>query len=180
MFSGLIRVLALVESVELLNNGVKLRLLLSSKLGLNVGSSLSCNGVCLTVVGVELQRVELEVWRDALCRTTLSALSRFDVLNVEPPVEVGAPLHGFVSTGRVSCVVKPVSADAFGKAFDLKLSCPRWLVSRLSSKAGACLDGVALTLSSWGERWLRTLVIGFTARTTSFKLGLVGRELNCC
>lgn len=61
MFSGLIRVLALVESVELLNNGVKLRLLLSSKLGLNVGSSLSCNGVCLTVVGVELQRVELEV-----------------------------------------------------------------------------------------------------------------------
>ncbi len=109
MFNGLIVLNAIVVTVILFKNGIKIGLVLDSVLNLKIGNSLACSGVCLTIINVQQQYVELEAWQISLSLSNLSGMLRFDLINVEQPMKANALLHGHAVSGHIISVVKLTS-----------------------------------------------------------------------
>ncbi len=124
MFSGLIKGLALLVDVVVLDGGVRIGLVLGSDFSLKLGDSLCCSGVCLTVVGVWLRYVELEAWHVSLSLSNFSGVSRFDLINVEQPLAFNSLLHGRVVGGHVASTVKMVRIDKRVRGMRLWFECP--------------------------------------------------------
>ncbi len=124
MFSGLIKGSALLVDVVVLDGGIRVGLVLGLDFSLKLGASLCCDGVCLTVVGVWLRYVELEVWRMSLSLSNFSGVSRFDLINVEQPLAFNSLLHGGVVSGHVASTVKMVRIDRRTRGLRLWFECP--------------------------------------------------------
>ncbi len=124
MFSGLIKGSALLVDVVVLDGGIRIGLMLGFDFGLKLGASLCCSGVCLTVVGVWLRYVELEVWCVSLSLSNFSGVSRFDLINVEQPLALNSLLHGRVVSGHVASTVKMVRIDKRIRGMRLWFECP--------------------------------------------------------
>lgn len=124
MFSGLIEGLAILVDAVVLDGGIRIGLVLGFDFSLKLGASLCCSGVCLTIVGVWLRYVELEVWRVSLSLSNLSGVSRFDLVNVEQPLAFNSLLHGHVVSGHVASTVKMVRIDKRICGMRLWFECP--------------------------------------------------------
>ncbi|AUI38850.1 Riboflavin synthase alpha chain [Candidatus Hodgkinia cicadicola] len=170
MFSGLIKGLALLVDVVVLDGGIRIGLVLGFDFSLKLGASLCCSGVCLTVVGVWLRYVELEVWRISLSLSNFSGVSRLDLINVEQPLAFNSLLHGHVVSGHVASTVKLVRIDKRGRGMRLWFECPSWLVSALVPLAAVCVNGVSLTLVNVDGVRFSVYLIQFSLENTAFNV----------
>ncbi|XXN13625.1 MAG: hypothetical protein AAI902_00050 [Candidatus Hodgkinia cicadicola] len=170
MFSGLIRGLAILVSVVVLDGGIRIGLMLGFDFSLELGASLCCSGVCLTIVGICLRYVELEAWCISLSLSNFSGVSRFDLINVEQPLAVNSLLHGHVVSGHVVSVVKMVRIDKRARGMRLWFECPSWLASSLVPLAAVCLNGVSLTLVNVDNARFSVYLIKFSLENTAFSV----------
>ena len=74
--------------------------------GLEIGASVSLDGVCMTGVGIEAGRVGFDAIEETLERTTLADRSNGDVLNVERALRLGDELGGHMLSGHVMCTAE--------------------------------------------------------------------------
>ncbi|AUG34204.1 Riboflavin synthase alpha chain [Candidatus Hodgkinia cicadicola] len=172
MFRGLIKGLALLVDVVVLDGGIRIGLVLGFDFSLKLGASLRCSGVCLTIVGVWLRYVELEAWCVSLSLSNFSGVSRFDLINVEQPLAFNCLLRDRVVSGRAVSTVKMVRIDKRVRGTRLWFECPSWLVCSLAPCAAAWLNGVSLTLVSVDN-------VRFSVCLTPFSLEAVAFNV-CC
>ncbi|AUG34088.1 Riboflavin synthase alpha chain [Candidatus Hodgkinia cicadicola] len=176
MFRGLIKGSALLVDVAVLDGGIRIGLVLGFDFSLKLGASLCCSGVCLTIVGVWLRYVELEVWRVSLSLSNFSGVSRFDLINVEQPLAFNSLLHARVVSGHAVSTVKMVRIDNRIRGTRLWFECPSWLVSSLAPWAAVCVNGVPLTLVSVDNARFSVYLTPFSLERVAFNV--CGKELN--
>ncbi len=146
MFTGIIQTIAEVYAVEKKEGSIHYGILFPSSLleGLELGASVSIDGVCQTVVTIDNQIVWFDAIEETLIRTTLRHLKKKMHVNIERAAKWGEEIGGHLLSGHI-----------FGKASLLDIQENRYFFSApplgmkyLFEKGFIALDGVSLTLAS--------------------------------
>jgi riboflavin synthase len=168
MFTGIVEEYGKVAGLDLFADSA--RLTVTGPLvaeGLEPGSSIAVNGVCLTVTWAAEGQFTLDVMGETLARTGIGALAAGGSVNLERPVAAGGRLDGHIVQGHVdgTGVLTQVRQQDGWRV--LRISVPAGLSRYLAKKGSVAVDGVSLTVSDLAEDWFEVSLIPQTiARTT--------------
>ncbi|XXM90138.1 hypothetical protein AADW59_00045 [Candidatus Hodgkinia cicadicola] len=178
MFSGLVERLGIISTGAVLEDGVRFGLMLNANLDFKAGDSVCCSGVCLTVVDVWRQYVELEIWRVSLGLSNFGGACRLDLVNVERSLSLNARLHGDVVSGHVVSAVVLLEARVFVRCALLRFRCPFRLGRCLEPLSSLSINGVCLTVVDVDDLCFWICLIRFSILHTAFASFVCGKEFN--
>src|SRR4051794_18103251 len=101
MFTGIIKELGTVETVEASDDGARLRIRADLTSELHPGDSVAVNGACLTATSVDDGEFGADVMHQTLSLTTLGALEGSSRVNLELPLRPADRLGGHMVQGHV-------------------------------------------------------------------------------
>jgi riboflavin synthase len=178
MFTGLIETTGQVVECKPTSDGMRFRI--ASKLApeLGPGDSLAVNGVCLTVTLAERDEIHADVGPETLRVTTLGALGRGRVVNLERPLRADGRFGGHFVQGHVDGVghVEEIRRDS--DFHWLTVSFPADLAPCLIRKGSIAVDGISLTVAGLGADRFDVMVIPFTLEHTNLKTLQVSDRVN--
>ena len=147
-----------------------------------LGASVACSGVCLTVVDKGDDWFAVDVSGETVSRTAADLWREGAKLNLERPLRMGDEIGGHIVTGHVDTVGEVIEAKSDGDSVRVLVSVPRDLGSMIASKGSIALDGVSLTVNEVETKGDSTQfainIIPHTARETTFSGIVSGRQLN--
>jgi riboflavin synthase len=149
VFTGLVRTTGRVVSVHA--GAQARRFAIASDLAaadLELGASVCCAGVCLTVVASQAGRFEVDAAFETLRCTTLGALCVGARINLEPSLRVGDAMGGHFVSGHVDGVGTVRSVTARGDAVEFWIDIPASLLPLVAAKGSICVDGTSLTVNT--------------------------------
>jgi riboflavin synthase len=146
------------------------------------GASISCNGVCLTVVrsGVDKDRAwfEVDAAAETLRMTSAKDWREGGRLNLERALKIGDELGGHIVSGHVDGIATIVVREDLPDMARFDLRAPRELAKFIAAKGSVTLDGVSLTVNTAVGDVFSVLIIPHTLQVTTLKAWLVGSEVN--
>ena len=146
--------------------------------GLVTGASVSLDGVCMTVVRIDSERVDFDAISETLERTTLADRSSGDLLNVERSMRLGDELGGHILSGHVMATAEILEFGMVGEGKDLRISIPDGCGPFILEKGFIAIDGMSLTVGKCDERSFSLHIIPETLRITSIGRKIVGDRVN--
>jgi riboflavin synthase len=182
MFTGIVTDVGTVESAEQ-RGDLRLRIRTGYDTGsIELGASIACSGVCLTVVDKGNDWFAVDVSGETRSRTAKSMWEEAARLNLERSLRLGDELGGHIVTGHVDAVGEVVSVTAEGDSTRIDVKVPKELGPMVAGKGSIALDGVSLTVNEVedaGDATRFTInIIPHTAQETTLGNIAVGRQLN--
>ena len=150
---------------------------------IDIGASIACSGICLTVVARGRTRQRAFLCRrcrraETLRVTTAGAWQRGTRLNLERSLRLGDELGGHMVSGHVDGVAELIARDDLPDMARLFLQAPAELARFIAPKGSVALDGVSLTVNEVKGDRFSLLIIPHTLKVTTFgELG-VGARMN--
>jgi riboflavin synthase len=150
---------------------------------IDLGASICCSGVCLTVVDKGDDWFAVDLSAETLSRTANSLWKEGASVNLERSLRVGDELGGHFVTGHVDCVGNVLGVCPEGGSIRLGISVPGDYAPLVSAKGSIALDGVSLTVndvreSEDGTTHFFVNIIPHTAEQTTLRELVDGRHLN--
>lgn len=118
--------------------------------GIDIGASIACNGVCLTVIalGTEPQNwFDVEISAETVSATNVGAWAKGARLNLERALRVGDELGGHIVSGHVDGVAKVVAMQDEGDSTRVTFRAPQDLAKFIAPKGSVALNGTSLTVN---------------------------------
>ena len=149
---------------------------------IDLGASIACSGVCLTVVGRGLQDnlgwLAFDASAETLSRTVLADWSVGTRVNLERALKVGDELGGHIVSGHVDGIAEIIGMrpDGASMRFDIRL--PESLKRFVAEKGSIALDGVSLTVNEVTDDVFGVNIIPHTQAVTTVGSWAVGTKLN--
>ena len=183
MFTGIVTDVGTVRSAEQRGD---LRLQIATGYDLetvDLGASIACSGVCLTVVDKGDDWFAVDVSGETLSRTATDMWREGASLNLERSLRLGDELGGHIVTGHVDAVAQVVGTCPEGDSTRVGISVPRALGPMIAPKGSVALDGVSLTVNDVrdaedGSTHFSVNIIPHTAQQTTLGDIAGGRQLN--
>jgi riboflavin synthase len=175
MFTGIILAKGRIESVKDIGGDIALGIDASAldEARLNLGDSVSVQGVCLTVMRRAGGVFFADVSRETLSKTTLGTLVQGSGVNLEPALRAGDALGGHMVSGHVDAVGKLVGAHEDARSWRLEFELPKTLMRFVAPKGSICIDGVSLTVNQvTGQRFDVNIIPHTREVTTLGDLGV--------
>jgi len=173
MFTGIVQGTGSVHSIE----GDSTRtftIQIPSTDGLEVGGSVSIDGVCLTATSIG-QQVTFDVIPETIHRTTLGSLKPGDSVNVERALKFGDELGGHLLSGHI------MGTAHISKVHDqdYTICCPPEMTDYIQEKGYIAVDGISLTIGETdGNGGFDVHIIPETLRLTTLGNKAVGDRVN--
>jgi riboflavin synthase len=117
----------------------------------DLGASICCSGVCLTVVDKGDDWFAVDLSAETLSRTANDLWKQGSKLNLERSLRVGDELGGHFVTGHVDCVGSIVGTCPEGGSTRIGVSMPRDHAALVAPKGSIALNGVSLTVNDVRE-----------------------------
>jgi len=150
--------------------------------GIDIGASIACSGICLTVVGRgrtgNRSSFEVDAAAETLRMTTAGAWTRGTRLNLERSLHLGDELGGHMVSGHVDGIAELISRDDFVDMADLWLRAPSELARFIAAKGSVALDGVSLTVNKVEGDTFSVLIIPHTLKVTTLGSLRIGARVN--
>ncbi len=178
MFTGIIHHSGVVESLERLEWGARLRIRTPDREAFTRGESLAINGVCLTVLPQDDGSVLTDISNETLSKTTLGALASQSVVNTERALALGDRLGGHIVQGHVDTVGRLVSIAEEGEFAVFRWSVPAGSEDLVVSKGSIAVDGVSLTIVDPDGSTFGAALIPETLRRTNLGRARIGDPVN--
>ncbi|HEY0112352.1 MAG TPA: riboflavin synthase [Allosphingosinicella sp.] len=182
MFTGIITDVGRVVAAE--DKGdLRLRIACGYDMaGVDLGASIACSGVCLTVVDKGEDWFAVDISQETLVRTAPGLWREGARLNLERSLRLGDELGGHIVTGHVDGVGEVEEAAEVGGSTRITIVAPPEVEAYIAAKGSVALDGVSLTVNeveplSEGVRFAINL-IPHTAQQTTFFDVAAGRPVN--
>lgn len=151
MFTGIVTAIGTVERVE--DRG-DLRVIVSCPFdpaAIDIGASIACSGVCLTVVergpAGDGAWFAVDVSGETIARTAGAQWHEGARLNLEPALKLGDELGGHLVTGHVDAVGRIAAVEKVGGSTRLDIEAPAALAPFIAEKGSITVDGVSLTVN---------------------------------
>jgi len=176
MFTGLIEEIGSVSSLKSVSGGRRLEV--ASAIELDIGDSVSVNGVCLTAVGIRDGAFSADVGPETLRRTNLGILKNGSRVNLETAVRAGDPLGGHVVTGHVDGLGKVVSVRNEAPALWIDIRVLAGLDRYVIPQGSICIDGMSLTVAELSGSSVSIMLIPETQRNTIASSYRAGASVN--
>jgi len=183
MFTGIVTDVGEVVSAEQ-RGDLRLRIHTGYDLStVDLGASIACSGVCLTVVDKGEDWFAVDLSTETLSRTAAHLWREGAAINLERSLRVGDELGGHFVTGHVDCIGTVIDVCPEGGSTRLGISIPRDHAPLVAPKGSIALDGISLTVNDVreaadGSTHLSVNIIPHTASNTSFGRIELGRQLN--
>jgi len=182
MFTGIVTDVGRIMSVSQ-SGDTRLRIACSYDAeGIDIGASIACAGVCLTVV----DRAALDggTWFDVdasaetMSKTNLGGWAPGTRVNLERALKVGDELGGHVVTGHVDGVAEVVSATAEGDSLRVVFRAPAALSRFIAEKGSVTLNGTSLTVNKVDGATFGVNLIPHTRQVTTWGGVAAGDRIN--
>jgi riboflavin synthase len=178
MFTGLIEAMGEVAEVKPTAAGFRLRLATGLAPELAPGDSLAVNGVCLTVVSADGGGVHADISPETARVSTLGALRRGSVVNLERPLRADARLGGHFVQGHVDATGTIEEIRGAGDSFWLTVKFPPDLASYIVRKGSIAVNGISLTVAGVDDRQFDVQIIPYTWEHTNLRVARSGDAVN--
>lgn len=182
MFTGIVTDVGTVRSAEQRGD---LRLMIATGYDLStvdLGASIACSGVCLTVVDKGDDWFAVDVSGETVSRTAADHWREGARLNLERSLRLGDEIGGHIVTGHVDAVAEVAEASAEGDSHRINVRVPRELGPMIAAKGSITLDGVSLTVNQVSDTGDGTRfavnIIPHTAHHTTLGELRAGQQLN--
>jgi riboflavin synthase len=171
MFNGIIyntgKVHSIIKTKNSLYIGIQSKLKFNQK---EIGSSICCDGACLTLTKVKNNIIYFYISNETLKRTNFKLLKTNHIINLEKSILYGQNISGHFIQGHVDTVAKIINLDIIDKTWILKFKILNKDYSNLLlQKASISINGVSLTISKCIKNYFEINVIPHTLKLTNLK-----------
>jgi riboflavin synthase len=185
MFTGLITGVGTVKSITPLGGGRDARFVIATPDNAvwrhaekQLGASIACSGVCLTVVEAGADWFAVEVSAETISKTTLGAWQPGSKINLEGSLRLGDELGGHLVSGHVDGLAEVVAATPENGSTRWVFRLPADLAPFVAPKGSIAINGVSLTVNEAEGCMFGINIIPHTAEHTNFSYLSVGDEVN--
>lgn len=183
MFTGIVTDVGEVARLER-RGDLRARIACSARTAAaEIGASIACGGVCLTVVdrGLDAEGrgwFDVDVSAETVAKSTLADWAPGTRINLERALRVGDELGGHIVTGHVDGVAEVLSAEVEGDSLRLRLRAPAGFARFVASKGSVALDGTSLTVNEVEGDVFGVNLIPHTREVTTWGGTGVGDRVN--
>jgi riboflavin synthase len=146
--------------------------------GLQIGASISVQGVCLTVTRLDGANFHADVSNETLSKTTLGSLRPGSAVNLEPALRAGDALGGHLVSGHVDGIAQLIERHEDARSWRMTFQVPAPLARFVAAKGSVCLDGVSLTVNGVQAASFDVNIIPHTMTATTLGERRVGEGVN--
>ena len=183
MFTGIITDIGTIRSVEQRGD---MRLTIGcgyDMAGVDLGASIACSGVCLTVVDKGADWYAVDISGESISKTANGLWSQGRKLNLERALKIGDELGGHIVTGHVDGVGSVVSITEIGGSHKVVIAVSADIAPYIAPKGSVTVDGVSLTVNAvedqaGGAAHFTLNIIPHTWAVTAFATLAEGQEVN--
>ena len=175
MFTGIVQELGKVNNFQ---NG-RMSIIGTKIQGyINVGDSISVNGVCLTAVNVDKNCFEVDVITETMSRTNLGEVGIEDSVNLELALQPTDRMGGHIVQGHVDCTGLISSLKIQDKSHVIAIEVKDKFMKYIVEKGFITIDGISLTVSKVYGNLFEVSIIPHTFSVTNLSLRKVGDYVN--
>ena len=170
MFNGIIFNQGQIK--KLINKKKGCILFLKSNLKLSkkdLGVSISCDGVCLTLVSLQNNLLEFYLSNETIVRSKFKNVKLNDNINLELPLKYGQKISGHICQGHVDTTAKVKKISIVEKSYIYDFLIPGKFKKHLIEKASILINGVSLTISKITKDGFQIWAIPHTLKLTNLK-----------
>jgi len=171
MFNGIIFNQGVVVKIEKRLKGINIFVKSDLKLsGKDIGVSIACDGVCLTVITITKKTLEFYLSNETIQRSKFKFLKVKDKINLELPLKYGQKISGHICQGHIDTISKILFIKKIDKSYLFEFEVIKKERENLIEKASICINGISLTISKLTKKGFQIWVIPHTFKFTNLSL----------
>ena len=168
MFNGIIFNQGKVKKMSKRKKGINLfiysKLKISKK---DIGMSISCDGVCLTLINISNKLMEFYLSKETINRSRFKKTEIGDYINLETPLKFGKQISGHITQGHIDCIGIISSIKKIGKSYLFGFIVNPKERKNLIEKASIAINGISLTISKKTKKGFQVWIIPHTLKLTN-------------
>ncbi|HVJ32174.1 MAG TPA: riboflavin synthase [Terriglobia bacterium] len=145
---------------------------------IDLGASVACNGICLSVVEKAPGWMAFEVSNETIDKTTLGDWRAGTPVNLERALKLGDELGGHMVSGHVDGVGVIIAVKPDGGSTRIEIEAPANLARSIAAKGSITVDGVSLTVNEVTDRVFGVNIIPITQTATNLGAAKAGVRVN--
>ncbi len=169
MFTGLVEEIGTIKEYKSIPDGkeawIEGHIVIED---LKKDDSISCSGICLTVVETENQLFKVQLVNETLNKTTAKSWNNGTKLNLERALLPTSRMGGHFVQGHVDGTVEILDILPMDDSAVWHFSLPENLQSFLVDKGSICLDGISLTIVEKFDNYFTVALIPHTLSVTTW------------
>jgi len=179
MFTGIIQEKAKVKNIKK-SSGKTIFMIESKKAikNLKIGSSIACNGACLTVVNLNKNEFEVEAIPETLKLTNLGSLKIGSYINLESSLRLKDELSGHIVLGHIDGMGLVLKIKSEGDSILMTIKYPLDLGKYIAYKGSIAIDGISLTIAKITNQDFTVALIPHTLEVTTLLERKIGDMVN--
>lgn len=146
--------------------------------GIDIGASIACDGVCLTVVALGGNWFDVDISAETVGVTTVGDWTTGSPVNLERALRVGDELGGHIVSGHVDGVAVITAMRREGDSLRLTFRAPDQLAKFIAPKGSVALNGTSLTVNEVNGAEFGVNLIPHTQEVTTWGRAAEGQRVN--
>ena len=168
MFTGIIRDIGQITSLNTSNGDLNLSIKTTLELNkTNIGDSICCGGVCLTVIKIKNNIFNVELSKETLSVSAAKFWKKGTKINIEKSLLLGDQIGGHLVSGHVDSVTVLQSKKNIKGSVRLVFKSPKEIQAYIAKKGSISIDGVSLTINEVNKSSFNVNVISHTFNNTT-------------
>jgi len=180
MFSGIIQGIGTIDKIESDNIFIKTSVNLNDII---IGSSISCNGVCLTVTSINKidnsdYIFSVNISEETKTRTTFKFPQFSKYINIEKSLKIGDEISGHFVYGHVDCVTEISKIQQLDASWTFEFKKNLNMKKFIVEKGSISINGISLTIAEVSTNNFLISVIPYTYKNTNLKISKINDLVN--
>ena len=182
MFTGIVIDVGIIKSLKKTKKEIEMTIYTENIVSLKEGMSISCAGICLTVVSFKNYEkgylFNVFASNETLSKTTLSNYEEGNRINLEKSLALGDKMDGHIVQGHVDGVAEITKIEQDGESTRFTFKIEPNLVKFVAPKGSVALDGTSLTVNNVDKDKFDVNLIPYTLAHTTWKHNSKGDRVN--
>ena len=145
---------------------------------MEIGDSISTNGICLTVTNFGKDFFTADVMPETVRKTSLGELQVGGAINLERAMKIDDRFGGHIVSGHIDGIGKILAIRPEGNAIFVDISAQSNILRQIAAKGSVAIDGISLTVVNSSTDKFSVSMIPHTLTVTNFKFKRVGSLVN--
>ena len=180
MFSGIIQGTGTIVNNESNDTFIKTDVDLND---CKVGSSISCNGVCLTATSIEKNNNNqfifcVNIGEETRERSNLYSQEFHKLINIEKSIKIGDELSGHFVYGHVDCITNILNIQKLESSWDFKFKINESMKKFVTEKGSIAINGISLTIAKVELDNFTISIIPHTYENTNLRSAKIDDQVN--
>ncbi len=168
MFNGIVYNQGVIKEIKMSKNNCFITIKSNMKLkDSEIGSSISCNGVCLTLIKKLKKTISFYLSKETLIKSNFKKMKVGQIINLEKSLSYGKKISGHYVQGHIDSTGLLKSINKIGKSWVLKILIEKKYMNNIIYKGSICINGVSLTISKVVIKGFELSIIPHTLKLTN-------------